>query len=454
MSIHSRSRYQVIPNGVTKFTMGRFEVKTSGNAPSETWERHGISGNLENLTPQFPHSHWKLCFDENHSPQPTQGGPLRIQVVDFSPMLGTVTESGTFYNRDNNFRYVGGFSFRGTSFLPPGFYLPGATDSQKRESLPSMTDRASSVYNGAKPKIQQVGALNALYELRELPSMLRTTALGFHELWTAAGGRPSASGLMAPSRGDRYYPGVQDHFLNHQFGWVPFIGDVRRMINTYYNADNHIRRISADNGRSVRRRFALKDVVSETVVASNNAGFHFPILFDSTMFKEPGGKATGIITDRVIAKTWGSGKFRYYKPEFDLDGPDYSSGMNQARRLLSLYGVRVNPSNLYQAIPWSWAVDWFTNTGDYVSRLSDIMSDGLMAEYFYAMHSEDRVRTFRSEYPLNTRYVSCETSIRMSSKQRVEASSPLGFSLSWGNLSPRQIAIAAALGISAAERRR
>jgi hypothetical protein len=121
---------------------------------------------------------------------------------------------------------------------------------------------------------------------------------------------------------------------------------------------------------------------------------------------------------------------------------------------MDLFGLRVNPSNLYNAIPWTWAADWVTNTGDYVQRISDIVSDGLMAEYFYAMCSEDRVRTFTSVYPLHTRSVTCETTIRMSSKQRVEASSPLGFSSSWSNLTPRQIAIAGALGITAPDRRR
>lgn len=446
MTRYSRRRYQVIPNADDNFTMGKFEMKELVGGV-ENWVRHPVSGNYENRTCQFPYSYWKYCDDENHGSNPRTGGPLTIQLVDFMPSLGTVIEGGTYFTRDGSMRYAGGFSFVTGSNLPAGFYLPSAPHSQKTASLPSMNEPANRAYNGARPKIQQVGLLNALAEAPEIPGMLRTTAQGFHQLWSSLGGRPSATGAMLPNA-------AANQFLNHQFGWVPFLNDVYGAINTYNNQASIIGRITQNNGRSVRRRFPAQVSVVETLISSDNSSPFTPTTLFDGFFSKPGGQPSTQIRDVKTTRIWGSGKFKYYIPAFDANLPDYGSAMNQAKRMMDIYGVRVNPSNIYQAIPWSWAVDWATNLGQYVQRASDFIEDGLMTEYFYAMCTEERIRTWETMYPLHTRSITCRQELRMTSKQRVEASSPLGFSRSWDTLTPRQFAIAGALGLSAPDRRR
>lgn len=117
-------------------------------------------------------------------------------------------------------------------------------------------------------------------------------------------------------------------------------------------------------------------------------------------------------------------------------------------RYMTLYGLRVNPSNIYKAIPWSWALDWISNAGDYVDQLTDIWSDSIAAEYFYVMHHLRVTRTLTITLPFVSGGVTFVFHRYYDCKQRLEASGPYGFSLSWDNLSPRQLAIAGALGIS------
>lgn len=327
---------------------------------------------------------------------------------------------------------------------PPGWLdPPPPTEASFNNLLPSMSSPVTKAWNGAKPKIQQVGLLNAAFELGEIPSMLGTTAQGFHEAWLLAGGS-RRSWSMAPQT-------AANNFLNHQFGWVPFLSDVRGAINTYQNSQEIIARITRNNNQSIRRKVTVENVVKEQVLFEGGA-FHTPYAFPDQLYARSGWPGTGQLIRRTVRTVLGAGRFRYYIPHFDQARPDYDSAINNAKRNMDIYGIRINPSNVYQAIPYSWAADWVSNVGDYVTRFSDEWSDNLAAEYFYVSCRERIEHVYKSTYPLHSGTISVESSHIVETKQRVEGMSPFGVSLSWANLSPRQWAIAGALGLSSNRR--
>jgi hypothetical protein len=115
---------------------------------------------------------------------------------------------------------------------------------------------------------------------------------------------------------------------------------------------------------------------------------------------------------------------------------------------MDLYGVRITPTNLYNAVPWSWLVDWFSNARDYVDRASDWLIDSMAAEYFYVMHQQKRVWTYTNVLPFPSGTLSLSASRTVETKVRIEGSSPYGVDVSWDNLTPRQLAILTSLAIS------
>jgi hypothetical protein len=101
--------------------------------------------------------------------------------------------------------------------------------------------------------------------------------------------------------------------------------------------------------------------------------------------------------------------------------------------------------------PWSWAIDWFSNAGDVVSNLSDWATDGLVMKYGYIMEHSRHERTYYldgpSQYNFLDRQIPATVTTWSETKLR-RAASPFGFGVSWEGMTPRQLAITAALGIT------
>jgi hypothetical protein len=129
--------------------------------------------------------------------------------------------------------------------------------------------------------------------------------------------------------------------------------------------------------------------------------------------------------------------------------------MDRAALMASkIFGLELTPEVAWNLSPWSWAADWFTNAGDVISNLTDWATDGLVLRYGYVMEHTIASNT----YTFVGKTGFSNTSVRPSpvtlvteTKRRVKAN-PFGFGVTWGGLSPRQLAITAALGITNAMR--
>jgi hypothetical protein len=115
-----------------------------------------------------------------------------------------------------------------------------------------------------------------------------------------------------------------------------------------------------------------------------------------------------------------------------------------------ILGLSLTPDIVWNLTPWSWAVDWFSNTGDVISNLTDWATDGLVLRYGYVM--EHTITSDTYTYSGNTGLIDgnvrvppltlvTETKIR-------RRANPFGFGITWDGLSPRQLAITAALGLT------
>jgi len=121
-----------------------------------------------------------------------------------------------------------------------------------------------------------------------------------------------------------------------------------------------------------------------------------------------------------------------------------------ARKLL---GADVDPEVLWDLAPWSWAVDWFSSVGDVIHNLSAYSSDGLVLRYGYIMeHSIVRdTYTYSGDLGLIPRcnFTGRPADLVVTSEKKLRRrSSPFGFGLAMSELTTRQKAILAALGLS------
>lgn len=394
----------------------------------------------------------EVCVDELHAGPPyLTGGPFQHRL--YAQLHPSRTGLGhiTCIQLDFEKKYVGGFAPRRWAFHPSlvsdefDFEGRSFTNLLAENSVdrPSMGDWGDKAWSSTKPKLEKAGAYVFLREAKDIPRMLKTTAKGFHDIWNQSLGSKSRSysgksWIMQPKK-------VADHYINHQFGWAPFLGDIAKFDSVYQNSAKILKKLSEKNGQWSRRRVTLKSETTSTILGTGNGTFVNPP-FDGGLWSTE--RSTVTVSEKKTTEIIAVGSFKYYRPEFDLGSTDYSSAWNTAMRHMTIYGLRVSPINVYRAIPWSWAVDWVSKVGDHIDHLNDIVVDSVASKYCFVMQRVKRSRILHQKIPLSCGTVNLHLERIIESKERSEATSPYGFGLSWANLTPRQLTIAAALGIS------
>lgn len=440
-----RRRRTTVPKG-GPIKLGYFNSWITGTSGGVPFARWGTDQNPVGFhTYQFPFLKKEITIDSVHRGPPyLSGGPFKSLKITCSDPYGGVYGVGTYYRLDDKQRYVGGFRAPENSQFGADVVFDNLDLLEDSLHFPSMDGWGDKAWSRTKPQLEKAGGAVFARELRDLPRMLKTTAKGMHETWQSLGGNQTAR-AMQPRK-------TADHFLNIQFGWKPFLSDLKKFDNVIRNRAKIIANLSRKNGHYNRSRVTLKDETTNTILGTGSGVFLYPnSTFNqtgSTKWFPVANPATWERSEEVQSLVTAVGKFRFYRPEFDLSSPDYSSAWNSAMRNLTIAGFRVSPSNIYKATPWSWAIDWFSNVGDHVDHLNDILVDSVACKYLYVMQHKIRRQKFKQILPFKGGTVSLEFSRVIESKERQEAAGPHGFNLTWDAMTPRQMAIAVALGIS------
>jgi hypothetical protein len=227
-------------------------------------------------------------------------------------------------------------------------------------------------------------------------------------------------------------------FLGVQFGALPFVSDIKSVARGVADADRIIAQYRRDSGKLVRRRyeFPIQEEFDSEVIASGK----WPILARDTSHIYTVIPAGDLVREvkKTTRRTF-SGGFTYHLPG---DYPGVSEMSKSALYAKKVLGLDLSPDTVWNLTPWSWALDWFSNTGDVIDNLSDYATDGLVMRYGYIQRHVTESHTYRL-----SSFDGTSLSFVTETKCRVKAN-PFGFGLTWEGLTPRQIAISIALGIN------
>jgi hypothetical protein len=153
-----------------------------------------------------------------------------------------------------------------------------------------------------------------------------------------------------------------------------------------------------------------------------------------------------ILTQESERHVWFSGAFTYHMA---IDPVTMDTVKGRSGPLRKLLGFELTPDMIWNLTPWSWAIDWVTNTGDVISNLQSWTQDGMVLRWGYVMEHTISRNTFTFVGPTGWLIGGSPPSVTFTTevKQRRRAT-PFGFGLKYGEFSNRQKAILAALGIS------
>lgn len=303
-------------------------------------------------------------------------------------------------------------------FTVDATYLPSSSTVPPK-SFGDISSYGATAWNKFKPGKPEVDLAVALAELKDFHSLFQIRLKNFKDLG--------------------------NDYLNYQFGWLPFLSDVRRFWSLTQKLGQKLDELQRANGKWHLRRGTVKVDSAEYSrwETHDNSKPCFSPSLSSWLTSNPDYKASG--RSYYDRKIWFSGRFRYHIPDLDKSVALWNVGtrVNVARKL---YGLRITPATLWELMPWSWLIDWFSNAGDVISNISGGAVD-CVAKYAYVMGTTSHTSVQHCEATLAYgAKISGVVSLEAVYKQRV-AANPFGFGLTDSQLSARQIAILSALGI-------
>jgi len=242
--------------------------------------------------------------------------------------------------------------------------------------------------------------------------------------------RAIGSGLLKSKARDLRKVG--DEYLNVEFGWEPFRNDVIKFCYAVKNSHKILQQYLKASDTKIRRRYYGPRNEQTNAIAFSN-GIVSP--------SEANTFAPGYLTDYKLPQSWFSGAFRYHIPMGNGMADRFHRYESEANRLL---GTRITPEVVWNLTPWSWAVDWFSDTGDVIHNISVLGSDGLVLQYGYAMN-----KTLHRFSIIGTLPNGNATSYSFEEKELWRRpATPYGFGIDLHALSSKQVAVMAALGLS------
>lgn len=257
-------------------------------------------------------------------------------------------------------------------------------------------------------------------------------------------GRLPIPGIQAWKQRTELAKAAGSEYLNAVFGWLPLVDDVLSTAQSVLDMATIIENYRSASGTRVSREFEFPHEVSETtqdiysgqceaLYAGNVPGFN-------------DGTAPTVTRRRYKAvRRWFSGEFTYSA----ANGKSFDDIVRAKSDAEKLFGSTLTPDVLWELTPWSWAVDWFSNASNVIHNIGAFTQAGLVMRYGYIMEETHIVDTYEAPGTgLKGASGAAPTSQVTYNVKRRRDANPFGFGLEWEGLSPTQLAILAALGIT------
>jgi hypothetical protein len=387
-------------------------------------------------------------------------------VVNLGPTTSTLVESeGHPINRKTGKRDSGGpfFVTHTEHFAEPGSVhnAVGGTALDQMYSGPvvgaCVLSAAVCKNHESTPAPRDDSALNALgaTAISQTAPTNPTASLATGLAESVREGIPTLPGIQLWRKRTEALKAVGSEYLNYQFGWAPLAHEVNETVKAALFHRDIMQNYRHNEGSNIHRRFDFPDETQHWDEEISSGNPNEGQLNGPTWF--PVSAAKRVVRVEKTRKRWFEGCFTYGGPS---KTDSFGRAIGFGSEADAVYGLELTPDVLWELTPWSWAVDWFTNTGDVINNVTNFALAGLVMRYGYMM--EETISTLYTEYndatmrvllkykpnvyagyPLN----GISSGVRTIRRGRVPAN-PFGFGIGWEGLSPTQLAITAAIGIT------
>jgi hypothetical protein len=225
---------------------------------------------------------------------------------------------------------------------------------------------------------------------------------------------------------------------------MPLVRDMKNTAQSVLDGNKILDNYHAASGTLVHREFSFDDISSSSSEEISVVHASYSASANEPKFNIAGTvPATRVNT--TTTRRWFSGSFTYHAHRGNSTQRMLGIGTDAEK----LFGVALTPDLVWELTPWSWAVDWFSNTSNVISNVTAFGLAGLVMQYGYIMEETTSTTTIT---PHTTGLIgltgTTPPAVRTVCTKRRREANPFGFGVKWEGLSPTQLAITAALGLT------
>jgi hypothetical protein len=209
-------------------------------------------------------------------------------------------------------------------------------------SPPSNVIALTDVASRTNPSRPEVSVPNFLWELGDIPKKLFERGLRLSK-------RKPRDGETIDSALDTNNRDGNDSVAEFNFGWDLAFRDLFKLISFSSYIDKRIAETQGafDKGGLSRSRTVWHDEVSSSTPN---------VLLQSAIVT-----VIGTRTKSTTSRMWGSVRWKPTVPT-----PPSAAELRSTMQL-AVHGWNLSPATVWEALPWSWFIDYFYNVGDYLN---------------------------------------------------------------------------------------
>lgn len=223
----------------------------------------------------------------------------------------------------------------------------------------------------------------------------------------------------------KFYQNVANQHLNYSFGWKPFIKDVVEMYDLVDSYKRRLELYKKYQNTPLKRHFSKRIVDTTTSYRLDRDANRYVIA-----------------TVKVKATYTATLRYRY-----TLEG--LGGYAENFKALMDTLGIKLSPSILWNAIPFSFVVDWFVNVGDTLQQFDQdfINSQVIIDDFCHSLKVTQEIEYKAYENYADTPFsyvVAAETRKAYTRYRAIPSTDLFGVSLSH-NYGTRQLLLSASL---------
>ncbi len=229
------------------------------------------------------------------------------------------------------------------------------------------------------PQKRSTTLFRNLVELRDVPrsiSSLKETLFKFAELFKSLGTKPALRDSIFSLTG--LAGRVPDEYLSYHFGWKQLYKDLMDLLNLPETFAKKYSFLIKRAGKATTFRSKVKSIVSASTGTVPDFDYTYSPYEYGNSYKSNLQRVTEI--HLVINATFD------FPP---VNGVSFRSG-----HFLDRIGLVPRPTDIYNLIPWTWLLDWFTGLGNYVEVIDNNARDDTLVNWgFFIAKTSGKLTT-------------------------------------------------------------